>query len=461
VLFRSVFVGGWTLEAAESVCGAENLHVMNLLTQLVDKSLVTVSESEGTETRYRLLETLRQYALEKLRAAGEEEMLRQKHRDWFLRLAEEAEPHLRGAEQGAWLNRLEAEYANLLAALDWMAARAQDTPLALRLAGALWNYWNIRGYWSEGRERLNRVLASPGASAHAPARAKALIGAGFLALLQADYAAAQELLNESRAIAQQATDSTLAAYALYGLGSIAQRRGDDTQATALFNNALERFRAVGDQWGIASALLNLGSVKFYQDDYVEAHSFFNASLAAFRQLGDKRSIAKVLSNLGLIEYHRQNYSDARALYEASLAVRRELRDKFGVAHQLDNLGYIALRQQNYEQARDLFVESLTLYRAMKSKRHIADVLYGIAGAIAAQGKPECAAQLIGAAEALLEAMGAQVETSNRAEYDRSVAMARARMDNAAFETARIAGRALTMEQAIALAMGDEDSDEPI
>ena len=205
----SVFSGGWTLEAAEQICsgeGIEEWEVLDLLTSLVEKSLVPF-EDQGAEARYRLLETVRQYARDRLLEAGQAEAVRDRHRDWFLALAEEAGPKLYGPEPGAWMDRLEREHDNLRAALAWSEAQEQGE-VGLRLGGALWWFWHVRGYWTEGREHLAGMLALPGAEARTMARAGVLVSAGMLARRQGDYRAERALAEESLAICRELGDKS-------------------------------------------------------------------------------------------------------------------------------------------------------------------------------------------------------------------------------------------------------------
>jgi predicted ATPase len=446
ILFQrlTVFNGDWNLEAAEFICG-DHLDVMNLLTQLADKSLVNVVEANNVDTRYHFLETIRQYALQKFETATDQASIQQRHCDYFLRIVEEAEPNLHGGDQVAWLNRLETDYANVQTAFDWAMTRT-DANSVLRFAGALWQFWNIRGYWNEGVTRLRQALVLDARATSA--RAQTLIGLGILSMYQSDYATAQNSLVEARNIAQAIDDQRLFAGAVHGLGRIAQDHGDYVQATQLYRQALAAFKSANDQWGTAGALLNLGMVELYGGHTPAAQALFTESLAGFRQIGDKRNIGRILNNLGLIEYLAEHYTNARTLYEESLAIDRELHDTPGMANKLDNLGYIALRLGDYVQARDWFNESLALAHELKSKRLAADVLYGVAAAIAALGKPAHAAQIVGAADAVLEALDTQVEESNRIEYERCLMPIRAAMGDAEFASARSIGRTLTLEQAI-------------
>ena len=343
----SVFAGGWTLEAAEAICAGEGIEageVFELLAQLVDKSLVLAEERSG-EVRYRLLETIRQYGAEKLRQAGEEVVQRERHRDWYLRLAEQAEPKLKGPEQAAWLNRLAIEHDNLRAALEWgrLEALAGSEPApslsigqalersagtehggaeagqaGLRLVGALWWFWRLRGYLSEGRKWLAEALAR--APERTVARAKALHGAGWLAFVQGDFPAARHLLEESLAVAREVGYRQDIASCLSNLGFLALAQGDQAAAHALYQEGVVVAREVGDGWGLGWALLRAGNAALDEDDNAAARALLEESLAVRRELGDQQGSALSLLFLGLTAFRQGDHAAARALYQESLVL---------------------------------------------------------------------------------------------------------------------------------------------
>jgi predicted ATPase len=533
-LFRrlAVFRGGATLEAAAAVCRPEHatagdaapaldLAVLDGITSLVDKSLMYVTEGANGEPRYGMLETIREYAGEKLEESGEAAGLRRAHARHFLRLAEETAPELRGAQQVEWLTCLEAEHDNLRVALDWAreqaaggADAAEGLEIGLRLAAALRRFWAVRGYFGEGREQLASVLALDAAAgkpaALQPHRAKVLEGAGVLALLQGDYVAARSLLEQSLSLWRETGDGYGRAAVLDSLGDVARGRGDYATARALYEESLALFRSLGDRWGIASALGHQGVVARVQGDYAAARSLDEQSLALHRDLGDKQGVAYALGNLGIVAQEQGDYAAARALHEESLALRRELGDKRGITLSLGNLGIVAHLQGDYAAARALLEESLALRRELGDKRGMALALgslglvaqeqgdyaaartqleeslrlrqtlgdkWGIALALAGLGgvavvsavsgrNPEPGAaergtRLLGAVAVLLEAISALLDTNDRLPYTRAVAAARARLGDEAFQRAWDEGRAMTPEQAIAYALGSPaDRDLP-
>ncbi len=412
ILFRrlSVFAGGFTLEATETVCtgdGVELHQMLDLLTQLADKSLVQV-EGDSSAVRYRLLETVRQYGQRKLEEAGEVANTRTRHRNFFLALAEHAEPELRGQKQPLWLHRLEQEHDNLRAAIEWSLENEQVEP-GLRLVGALWRFWSVRGYNREGRAWSEQVLRRSGEASPA-FRAKALSGAGLLATNQADYAIARPLLEESLAIRRQ----------------------------------------LGDKLGIATMLNVLGTGAFHQGDFERAAALYNEGLAIAMELGAKDTIGVLLNNLGTVALSQSDDAAARSLFEESLTLRRQLGDKLGIAMSAGNLAIVAFRQGEHAAARVLLEESLAIDRDLGDKRGSAGELEIFGLLAAAQGDAGRSARLLGAAEVLREAIGAPLTPVERAmwDYERHVAAVRAALGREGLAAAWNEGRAMTYEQAV-------------
>lgn len=492
----SVLAGGWTLEAAEAIgagggVGAEA--ILDLLASLVDKSLVVVEEQAG-EARYRLLETIRQYGGEKLRRSGEAAVVRQRHQDWYRQLAERAEPELVGVEQGVWLERLEREHDNLWAALEWSTTEESEVETRLRLAGALWRFWLVRGHLSAGRRWLEAAL-SGSRDASASLRAKALHGAGYLAYTQGDFAAAHARLEASLVLYREVRDQSGVIMALNTLAYMAYLQEDHAAARVLCDESLVLGREVGNKRGIATSLNTLGYVAARQGDYALAQAQCAESLTILREVGDKRGIATSLNILGLVAYARGDdmsartlheevlavgrevgdkrviavachilgrvaarqgdYAAARTLCEESLAIRREMADKPGIAASLNTLGHIAACQGNYALAHALCQESLVIRQelaALGDRRGIAACLETLATVVCGQGQPQRAARLYGVAEALREAIGAPQMPSDRTPHDRAVAALRAALDETAFAAAWAEGQAMTLEQAIRYAV---------
>ena len=361
----SVFVGGWTLVAAERVCagqGAQDWETLDLLTSLSDKSLVVAEENDG-QYRYRLLETVRQYARDRLGESGGDAAVRERHRDYFLALVEEVDPKLAGAQQAEWLQHLEAEHENLRAGLNWSLEEAGSVG-GLRVCGALRRFWVARGHLSEGRAWCERMLSKTATEQRTQERAKTLDAAGELAFHQSDYPAARALNEESLAIKQELGDRTGTAASLSNLGVVALDQGDYPAARARHEESLEIRRELGDPSGITNSLRNLGFVAYARRDFGSARALYEESLAIGRDLGDRGSIAKSLSSLGIVIHDQGDFLAARALHEESLAINRELGDRRGVAFSLAHLGILARDQGDYRAARAWHEDCLTTMRQL-------------------------------------------------------------------------------------------------
>jgi tetratricopeptide (TPR) repeat protein len=416
VLLRrlSVFAGGWTLEAAEAVCGGAGVDtdaILNLLASLVDKSLVVAEERYGA-TRYRLLETVRQYAWHQLRQTEEEDICQRRHIAFLVAVAEKAEPQFKGADQQAWLEKLEAEHDNLRSALTWSATAGRDAERGLRLASALWRFWLMRGYVDEGHRFLSGQLAAVhgGQATH---RAKALHGAGVMAWQQGDYSGARARLEESLALRRELGDRTAIAETLTNLGIVAHDQGNLRLDQEQHEEALSIRRELGDRWGIAVSLENLGVNAYEQGDYASARALLEESLTISRELATPWGIAINLSSLGAIALEQGDYARARALYEESLKIRRELGDQWGIALSIEGLANLAL------------------------------VL----------NEPGRAARLWGSAERLREEIGVPLPPALRLRYERQVASARIDMGHdLSFDSAWQEGRAMTLERTVEYAL---------
>jgi predicted ATPase len=411
----SVFAGGWTLEAAEVVCSdgtstesgdgrgkdlprnrtLRRSQILDLLTQLVNKSLVVMNSNERS-VRYRLLETIRSYGRGKLRSTGEEKLLRDCHLEFFLRLAEEAETYLRKAEQVSWLGSLEEEHENLRDSLEW-AFQKNEAESALRLSGALAWFWYFRGYWSEGRDWLERALSldegkDPGAGrSMRVARVKALYGAGWLAdETGRELGYYEEALSISRDVHYRWGEGI----ALRGLGVLAFNRDDLENARELLDESLALFRKIGDAWGTAAVLFNLGWLVVLGEDHVQAEGYWKESRELFRQVGDRWGQAVVLDAWSYLARLHNNYQNAVKYSKESLSLFKELGDKAGIATSLSRLGGVAFRREEFRQAVTLFEESLALQIEQGFSWDTADLLR-ILGLIACyQGDFERASSLL-------------------------------------------------------------------
>ena len=496
VLFRrlAVFAGGFALETCESVCvddGLQGGEVLDLLSELVDKSLVSVIDvDEDQQTHYRLLETIRQYAGEKLESSSDHVSARARHREFFVQLAERAGTQLAGPEQGSWLQRLEIEHDNLRTVLEWTVTN--DVNLAVRLAKAIWRFWELRGHWREGLGWLEQCLS--GQVALTPdLRAAALDAAGNLATCRGDSARAKTLFEEQLALQQHLGDERGIARALHNLGSVAWRHGDYGQARASEEKGLSIRRKLGDKSAIATSLHALGTYAQEQNDLERAAALYQEALAIRRELGDTGSIATLLNNMGNMAQAQGDLEKVRALQEESLALRRKIGDKAGISQSLTNLAVLAEEQGDFRRAHALLEESLaidrelgnkkgvaaslrnygelmqlqdefakavtfyqqslTLFRELDDKLGITACIEGFAMLASVQRQSKRAAQMFGIADALRESLGTgQPVSFSSAEYDRQIAATRVQLNDEAFKTARSEGHGMSTEQAIAYAL---------
>ncbi len=457
----AVFAGGWTLAAAESVCTGGPVQagdVADLLAGLEAKSLALTPATPAAtgESRYGLLETVRQYAGERLTASGEAEATRDAHAAYVLALAERAATGLFGPEQRDWLDRLEVEHDNMRAALAWSARDGDSAPsvAAVQLAGALGQFWLLHGHLGEGRRWLTRVLAQEGGrpdGALGPdrvARARVLNAAGMLAERQQEYGVAVDLLEKSLSLYRASGDRRGSVNALNGLGLVAWDRGDYPRALALHRENLALRHALGDKRGIANALNNLAIVCKYQGDAAGAIAFYEQSLTLWKELGEPWGLANVFSNLGIEMYERGDHERALALHEESLALRRDLGDTLGISWSLTNVATVCARLGRHERAVVLFEESLALARRLGDRATITDAVEGLAEVAAALAHMGRAARLFAAVEALRAATGDPQSPAERARYDRNIAAVRASLGDDPFATAWAAGRSMTLEETI-------------
>jgi len=484
-LFRrlSVFAGGWTLEAAEEVCGVDDgvpLDMLDGLSSLVDKSLVRQQAGADNEPRFGMLATMRAYGTERLEESGEAESTHAAHALSYLDLAEQAVEGLNGAEQAAWLARLEGEHDNLREALRWAladqagGARLPTGPsdggaprgrtrldAGLRLAGALWQFWRIQGYLSEGRTWLERLLARDdeegknGGNERARdslIRARASNGAGALAYAQGDYARAVWWFERSLALYRESSDASGIAAAVNNLGIIAYAQGEYARAVALQEEGLCLSRDTGDPRNIALSLNNLADATAGLGDNARAVILYGESLELLRGLGDRWSVAGALNNLASALLGQGDYQRARQLAEESLAIFRALDSKVGSVYALTTAGDAALASGEYGRAARLFVESLPLVWGLGDRMNMAECLEGLAAVAAADGRAEQAARLCGAAEGLREATGAVIQPALRWLYERTLAAAHDALGEEWFAAARAAGHALSPEQALDAAL---------
>ena len=451
-LFRrlSVFVGGCTLESSEAVCdtkGDLDLDLLDGMASMVDKSLLQQVEQANGESRFAMLETIREYALEKLEASGERAQTKRAHAAYCLVLAEEDATEQDGAKGAERLESFALEHDNIRAALEWLTETG-DAEWGLRLGAALFRFWETREYLAEGRDSLGKLLKLAGAAAPTKARERALFAAGVLAIAQGDYVAGSFLMQESLDIARQLEDKQGVAVSLNALAVVARDQGDVAMAHSLFEESLAQWREMGDQKAVARALSNLASVVKLQADYSLASSLYGEGLSIFRGLGDRTGVAWSLNYQGDVARDQGETAAARILYEQSLAIFRELSDRWGIAGILADLGSLAREQGDYPRAHSLYRESIIIFQELDHKRGMARLLECFACSEAAQAHAERALRLAGAAAALRQNIGVPLTPAEQVKLEASLDLARRGLSNTEGATAWLEGWALPVEKAI-------------
>jgi predicted ATPase/serine/threonine protein kinase len=487
-LFRwlSVFVGGFKLADAEMFCAAlGNLQLEPLegIASLLDKSLL-IRKGDG-ESRFGMLETIRDFGLEHLESCGEADRVRRCHANYFLQVAEKAEPALVGKEQKLWLDRLEQEHDNLRSILKWTEIVA-DAETGLRMAGALWRFWLMHGHFTEGRERLTRALQADQTVAAREARAKALNGLGTLTQNQGDYEKARILFEESLAIWRKLGQEHGIATSLINLGWIAFHQCDYEAARALSEEGLSLHLAVANKQGIVLALNNLGNVAHYQGNFQRARDVYNQSIELRRELNDKRGLAFSLTHLTRTLIKLGEYSQAaKAIEEAvvliepigdkqglgyALAVRGELLteqglwqeaipmiergiafwramgDRFGLNMGLSILARAVLESGEDQRVEVICSDGLKLQKELRNQRDVAVWLQLLAEVALKQGNWLRATKCFAGATALLDRIASQVSPQESEKQQRNLSIVRSQLGDEAFRAVFASGQEITMEQ---------------
>jgi predicted ATPase/class 3 adenylate cyclase len=447
----SVFAGGWTAEAAEEVCrgdGVDQWETLDLITGLVTKSLVLYEEvaaagpDGANSARYRLLETVRQYAMDRLLESGEAAAVRGRHVEWFLDLAERARAGLFGSDQSLWLYRLDAEHDNLRASLTWSATQ-ESGEAGLRFGAALWRFWSVRGLLAEGRGRLHSILSHPGATAHTAWRARALDGAGLLAMNCGDFVEASRLYEEALSIGRELEDASVIAMACNSLGDVRRWQSDAPAARSLYEEALYQGRAADDRWNVAYSLTALG-ILAGEENAAEGRALLEAGLEIKRELGDKRSIAYSLGRLA-DNIRAEDISAARTLYEESRRLSEELTDKRGIAWALVNLGLCDRAEGSLGSAWSRFAKALEMFVEVGDTTGCGEGLQRLSESADTQGSAECVARLAGAAHRLRDSAAGNEPA---APDELSLVALRSAFNAEQIDAAWKEGRSMSFEQAV-------------
>jgi predicted ATPase/class 3 adenylate cyclase len=453
VLFRrlAVFAGGFGVGGARAVLDAPGLDDDALLAglgHLADNSLLREEEPVAGEPRWRMLDTIREYAVERLAADGEAPDARARHAHYIMTFAETAAAHLEGPEQQIWLARMERELDNTRAALRWaLDEHAVDT--ALRLGGALWRVWWTQGYLAEGRRWLEAALAlAP--EQPSPARARALHGAGLIAWNQGAHADAEAYYRDSLALARAAGDRLAVARTLDSLGYVASHYERYAEARTLYAESLELFEAVGDQVGAATSYNNQGLAAFFQEDYSAAQALLEESRVRFAALNDAWGLAMSYARIGVVRRAQDDLDGATDYWERSLPLWRALSDRYGIASTLVSLGLLALARGDPAPARAQLHESLRGWHALGDSWGVAHALRACAALALIEERPAQAARLLGAATAA--GGGQPMEPADRSDEDPWLERLLAKFDWSPYAAEWAAGRALTVEESVAEAL---------
>jgi len=461
----AIFNGGGTLDAIMQIC-ADGLssEVELILSALVNKNLVLAQERKDGDIHFALLETIRQYNLERLNADEEDETINQRHAEYFLQLIQHAEKHLLRPDQSLWLDKIEADHDNFRAALNWCNITEGMAELNLLLASSLELFWGLRGYLLEGREHLSAALSRPGNMNRTLMRADALSAAGHLAYSQGDYPEVRILLEESLSIYQElgSIGDHGRANALITLGDMETEIGSYEAALVKMKEALNIMYKLEDERGISRALWQLGACEVRPGNFESATQYFEEALPLLQRLGDDSYTTIAISGLAEIAIRQGDFDRALTLENESLVMRKKIGEPWGKAVSLGNLGWIALLEGHLERASILFQESLTLRNDIGDKGGIAWCLEKLAEVAIVDGdkksKPASkadykkAVRLYGAAEALRDPVGSKIDLVDKPEYERKLSLLREKLEEDTFEELWDAGRNMNVNEVIDYAL---------
>ncbi len=452
LLRLSVFAGGCSLATAETVCvgdSVEREHVLELLSSLVNKSLVVAHTLQPGEARYSLLETIRQYAQEKLTASGEWSMIRDRHLQYFLQLTEETEPKTRGQYQQLWLDWLEGEFDNIRAALNWSLESAQIAA-GVRIAIALYQFWTIRDYVEEGFAWVERLLARADEGIALVVRANALAYASLLAGFRGNTSAQLRYGQEAAALAEAAGDEgkSALAWALAGQAWAAWAAGDYQTVFTLAKREIQLHRELDDKYNLGLGLSTTSFSAMALGKYDEARAMLDEGLPLLREVGNPYRLAMALNFSGDLARCEHKYVEAQAAYEESISLLREIGAVRDLASALHNLGHTCLHLGDVERAHALFSEAMAIQQAQHNTPGVAECLIGFAAMSIVCGLPSAGARLLAAAIAIGGERVATAWAATRMEYEHTLALVRASLTEREFQAEQAAGRALSLEQAM-------------
>jgi predicted ATPase/DNA-binding winged helix-turn-helix (wHTH) protein len=454
----SVFVGGSTLEGAEAVCNTSRdlgIDLLDGLSSLVDKNLVQRMDPLDSEPRFVMLETLREYAFERLLSSGEEPATRRAHAAYCLVLAEEGNPELNQPERRAWLARCDLEIDNFRSALDWLFGN-RDPDWGLRLSMALFRFWDMRDHLNEGRARLETILSLAN-SGYMRERAKVCIFLGALSTAQGDFPAAQQFLRQSLALYEELNDRWGIAASLNALGISARDCGDYPAAQSYLERSLEYWRTLSNRLDTAHCLHNLANVAKSRGDYLRAQIALHEATETFEEVRDRLGAAWSINQQGDIAREQGDLAAARNFYQRALRAFRDAGDGWGSGRSFADLGHVCCEQREYEAARNAYQEALRIFAELGHRRGVARVLEGSACLAAARGHAADALKLAGAAEHLRQLISAPLPQAERSRLDQKLSSAWESLSEAEGKRVWAEGSAMSIESVIQYCLQETSS----
>jgi predicted ATPase/Tfp pilus assembly protein PilF len=452
-----VFVGGFSLEAAETVCNLKDetsgdQDVYESLAVLLNSSLLQMGDYHSLGPRFKMLETIREYALELLAKDGEMDALRERHAQYFAGRLVEVGFKFGSREADYWLDWVQSEHDNLRATLTWYLSDPDSHALAVRLLASMIWFWYRRGFLIEGREWCNRFLKSPAVEKHMESKGMALISSGAMAMWQGDLKSALTFIEEAVEIVRVLEDPFSIANALLFFGTVLVNQGEDEIAFPHLEEALCLYEQLIMQWYQAITMVHLGNAALGLGDPSKAQLYLKEAHAISQEIGENWLLSLVLNNYGEVARVQGDYQRAKELYEESESLLREMGDKGDLARLVHNLGYIDLHMGNLEQAEVQFRESLMMFRKLSNQRGMSECIAAWAGLWAERGRFKEAATLLGVAEAQLTATGGTWWPADRVEFQRNVKFLQDRLGEDEFAEAWNSGQAMKLDAALAFVL---------
>jgi predicted ATPase len=457
-----VFVGGFTLEAANTVCakekeGDEELDVFEGVSTLLNNSLLRMEDVPLIGPRFRMLETIREYALEQLAARGESELLQERHAQYYGEKIIHLGSKNATAEAEYWLDWAGVEHDNLRATLSWSLSEPAGHALSPWLLSSMLWFWYRRGFLFEGREWCQRVLNSPAAETSVEAKGLALFSNGAMAMWQGDLKNALSFIGDAVEMVRRVEDPLLIATALLFSGTALVNHGEDEEAIPQLRESLDLFKQMDLQWYQAITLVHMGNAALGMDNPSEAQAYLEQAHETGRVVGEKWLLALVQNNYGEVARVQGDYLHARDFYEESESLLREMGDKGDLARLVHNLGYIDLHMGNLEKAEKKIRESMAMFRKLSNQRGLSECLASLAGLWIERGRERRATTLLGAASALLSATGGAWWPADRVEVERNLQVLWDHLEEEEYTVAWNLGQGMTLDEALDYALGNEDS----